>query len=83
MKGDLWELYGNRKETKPDIVQEEHVRGLPVPVQKHLRYAGIVGKARVSTVRLRQTGHIRLKKEQRWMPFTAPIAGHNIKSITL
>lgn len=71
MKRDLWELYGNRKETKPDIIQEEHVLGLPVPVQKHLRYAGIMGKGRVSTVRLRQRGRIRLKREQRWMPFTA------------
>lgn len=71
MKGDLWELYRNRKENKPDIVQEEHILGLPAPVQKHLRYAGIVGKGMVSTVRLRQRGHIRLKREQRWMPFTA------------
>lgn len=64
-------LYGNRKETKPYVVQEEHVLGLPEPVQKHLKYAGIVGKRRVNTVRLKQRGHIRLKREQRWMPFTA------------
>jgi hypothetical protein len=71
MKGDVRELYRNCKETKPDIVQEESIVGLPEPVQRHLRYAGIVGKERVNTVRLRQTGYIRQKREQKWMRFIA------------
>ena len=71
MKGDVREIYEKSKESEPDIVQEESILGLPEPVQRHLRYAGIVGKERVNTVRLRQTGNIRQKREQSWMPFTA------------
>jgi hypothetical protein len=71
MKREVRELFENRTETSLDVVQEEHIRGLPEPVQRHLRYAGIVGRERVDAVRLKQKGFIRLGEERGWMPFTA------------
>jgi hypothetical protein len=43
---------------------------LPEPVQRYLRYTGIVGKESIHTVRLKQTGSIRMKPEGKWLPLT-------------
>ncbi len=53
------------------IVTEADVTGLPDPVQRYFRYAGIVGKEKVSTVRLRQTGALRQTPEDPWKEIEA------------
>lgn len=53
------------------IIQKEELEGLPVCVQKWLEQSQIIGKERVSTVRLKQTGQMRLKNEGAWLPFEA------------
>jgi hypothetical protein len=58
-------------EQKEDVVTPEMLAGLPEPVQRYLRYAGVVGKPLVSTVRLRQEGRIRQDEESPWMPLRA------------
>lgn len=54
-----------------DIVTQEMLLDLPEPVQRYLTYTGIVGKPRVKTVWLTQTGRFRRAKDQPWMPLSA------------
>ena len=53
------------------IISEKDIEGLPEPVQRNLRYAGVVGKLRISTVRLKQTGLFKMKQGQNWKPYSA------------
>jgi uncharacterized protein DUF6544 len=41
------------------LVTEEMLAGLPEPAQRYLRYAGVIGKPLVDTVRVRQTCRMR------------------------
>ncbi len=43
----------------PPLVTEEMLAGLPEPARRYLRYAGVVGKPLVDTVRLRQRCRMR------------------------
>jgi len=43
----------------PPLVTEEMLAGLPEPAQRYLRYAGVVGRPLVDTVRLRQRCRMR------------------------
>ena len=52
-------------------ITELQVRGLPEPMQRYLRYAGVVGKESIQTVRLKQQGCMRTQPGQRWMPLVA------------
>lgn len=54
-----------------EIITEAHLENLPAPVQRWLRRAGVVGKERIITVRLKQKGFFRLSESQRWMSFEA------------
>ncbi|NJE05317.1 hypothetical protein E3E36_04010 [Thermococcus sp. M36] len=56
---------------KSKIVTEEEIKDLPEPVQGYLRYTQVIGKEKINTVRLKQSGHFRMKEDQRWMPITA------------
>jgi len=68
---EVRELFKEVEETGPEVISEADLEGLPEPVQKYLRYAQIVGKKRIGTVRLKQKGSIRTGEDQGWMPFTA------------
>src|SRR5438067_248914 len=54
-----------------DTVAGEELADLPEPVQRWLRYAGVVGKPRVRSVRLKQQGTLRQQEGKSWMPFEA------------
>ncbi|MBN2134374.1 MAG: hypothetical protein JW737_01455, partial [Acidobacteria bacterium] len=56
---------------KSEIVTEKDIAYLPEPVQKCMRYSGVIGSERVRTVRLKMRGEIRMKKESSWWPTTA------------
>ncbi|MEE9435557.1 MAG: DUF6544 family protein, partial [Candidatus Adiutricales bacterium] len=68
---EVTDLFKNTKQVKAAIITEEDLQGLPEPVQKYLRYAQIIGKERIVTVRLKQKGLFRTKPDQRWMDLEA------------
>lgn len=51
------------------VVREEEIAHLPTPVQKYLRFAGVIGKPHVWNVRVRCTGQIRPKMDGGWLDF--------------
>jgi uncharacterized protein DUF6544 len=53
------------------VVTDEMLRDLPEPVQRYLRYTGIVGKPFVRTVRREQKGAMYLGPKQGWVPLEA------------
>jgi len=52
------------------IIREEDLDHLPAPVQKYLRYVGVVGKTRVQDFRIVFEGDMR-GRDQDWFPFTS------------
>ena len=50
------------------IITEDDLLHLPMPVQNYLRYAGVVGKERMSLVRLKHGGEFRTRPGQEWLP---------------
>jgi hypothetical protein len=67
---DVQVLAGRASRAKASVVTEDMLGGLPEPVQRYLRYTGIIGKPLVRTVYLRQQGRVRLAG-QRWIPLRA------------
>ena len=57
--------------TRPRNITEADLAGLPPPVQRYLRFAGVVGTPRVQGFRARLTGRIRSSATAPWMPFMA------------
>jgi hypothetical protein len=53
------------------VVTEADLAPLPPPVQRYLRFAGVVGQPRVQHFQVRMTGRIRSAADAPWMPFTA------------
>ena len=70
LDGEVDDLFAARNQADLSIVTEDHLAHLPEPVQRWLRYSGVVGKPRPTTIRLEQEGEIRLG-DRGWMPFTA------------
>jgi hypothetical protein len=57
---------------RPDaMVTEADLASLPAPVQRYLRFAGVVGQPRVHAFHVRMSGRIRSAADAPWMPFTA------------
>jgi hypothetical protein len=52
-------------------VTSELIAPLPVPVRRHLAYAGVVGQVVPSSVHLRQEGELLARPNSRWLPFAA------------
>ena len=53
------------------LVSEDDIRHLPGPVQKYLRYAGVLNKPKVQNFRAKFTGQIRRTLKSGWMDFTS------------
>ncbi|MFN8558776.1 MAG: DUF6544 family protein [Dehalococcoidia bacterium] len=64
-------LLAARSDAPPVIVTEADLAPLPEPVRRWLTHAGIIGKVRPATVRLKQVGEFRLGADKNWMPFAA------------
>jgi hypothetical protein len=71
VKRETAEMFERIKETRPEVITQADVEGLPEPVQRWLRYSGVIGKERVATVRLKQKGFFRQQEDGDWMPFEA------------
>ncbi|MGJ7909996.1 DUF6544 family protein [Neobacillus sp. LXY-1] len=52
-------------------IREEDIEDLPFSVQNWLRNSNVIGKQPIKTVRLRQEGRMRIKKDGPWMPSRA------------
>jgi hypothetical protein len=59
------------RQIKPRIITETDLAPLPDPVQRYLRYAGVIGKPQVRCVRVKQSGMLRTAPTQSWMPIQA------------
>lgn len=56
---------------KSEIIRQEDLTGLPSSVQKWLERSQVIGKERITSVRLRQKGWMRIKEDGPWMPVEA------------
>lgn len=56
---------------KPVTITEEMIHELPEPVQRYMRYTGVIGKPWIENVCLKQTGRFRQAADQPWMAMKA------------
>lgn len=68
---EVEELFGSSQVDKKEIITEADLAGLPHCVQKWMERSQVVGKEKIRTVRLKQSGVMRLKEDQPWLPFEA------------
>lgn len=68
---EVCEFFNGYAQSEKEIIQKEDLEGLPPAVQRWLEQSHIIGKERVNTVRLKQSGQMRLKDGAKWMPFEA------------
>jgi hypothetical protein len=68
---EIRELYSKSGSEKEVLVTAEMVQDLPEPVQRYLKYSGVVGKPFVRNIHLKQVGRIRQNAQQPWMEFVA------------
>jgi hypothetical protein len=54
-----------------NTIQEEDIKDLPFAVQNWLRKSNVIGKQEIRTVRIKQEGRMRIKKDGPWMPSRA------------
>lgn len=67
VKGEVEELFADSRVSGKDIIKKEDLAGLPLPVQKWLEGAQVVGMEKIHTVRLKQEARLRLEKDKPWM----------------
>ncbi len=60
-----------RTTIKTEVVTEEGIAGLPVPLQRWLKRAGVIGHRKVRSLHLEQQGRMRTKPGAAWMPVKA------------
>ena len=53
------------------LVAESDLKDLPEPVQRYMRFTGVLGKPRIGNVVLKQAGRFRQGLDRPWMPMTA------------
>lgn len=70
VEDEVEELFNN-VEHKGEIVTEENLEQLPENVQNWLRYSQVVGKEKITAVRLKQRADMRLEKDKPWMSVQA------------
>lgn len=56
--------------TRQRVITEDDLLRVPPPVQRYLRFTGVVGKPWVETVRLKYVGRFRLGADKPWMPIS-------------
>lgn len=57
--------------SEKDILKEEDLKGLPAPVQKYLKYVGVVGKEKVRNFRVTFEGEFKTDKSKDWSKMKA------------
>lgn len=64
MKNTINDMYQDIGKINPEKITEDDIKQVPEIVQNYLRFTNIIGKQRIKSVRLKQTGDFRLKPEQ-------------------
>jgi len=70
-RNEVQALFEKSKDKAPVSISEADLGALPEPVQRYLRYAQVLDKESIRTVRLKQEGTFKTKPEQSWMPMVA------------
>jgi hypothetical protein len=70
VRRDTQVLQARSAPTRAGVVTEQMPAGLPDPVRRYVRYAGVAGKPLPRTIRLHQKGKMRPGPGQPWMPLT-------------
>lgn len=66
------QLLQQQNHSNKDIVSEDLITHLPIPVQRWLRNSGIIGKEKIHTVHLKQKGWMRTAPDkENWIETTA------------
>jgi hypothetical protein len=65
------QLFSQSQDIVTPAIAAAELAHLPEPAQRYLRYTGILGQARIQTVRLKQAGSFRMQPNQAWMPLVA------------
>lgn len=60
-----------RDRTQPTLISEEMLTDLPAPVQRYMRWTGLLGQPWLHSARVFQDGRFRLSADRGWMPMTA------------
>jgi Family of unknown function (DUF6544) len=68
VKGDVQNLLARSSAVEARFISEPMLDGIPEPVQRYLRYTGIIGKPFVRRVHLRQSGRMLLASGTPWIP---------------
>ncbi len=71
VQSDVQMLLAGSSAGEARFVSEAMLDGLPEPVQRYLRYTGIIGKPFVRTVHLKQRGKMLLASGRPWIPLKA------------
>jgi hypothetical protein len=71
VRADVARMFAEMQVENTGLVEEAMLEGIPEPVQRYLRYAGIIGKPFINSVRLKQIGKFRQGNDQPWMDITA------------
>jgi hypothetical protein len=71
VKQETITLLDSAQPQSDDVITEADLAGLPAPVQRYLRFAGVVGKRPIRSARVVQRGGFRLAQDRDWLPFTA------------
>jgi len=69
-RNDALQSLQRNNQVTTKILNENDIAHLPDPVQKYLRYAGVLGKAKVRNVEMIFNGAMR-SKGKKWFPFTS------------
>jgi hypothetical protein len=70
-RNEARELLQQGRQAQPLLITEAHLLPLPEVVQRYLRYAQVIGKEPIRTVRLKQLGKFRQSAQQPWMKLDA------------
>ncbi len=65
------EEFFSKVENNGEIVTKADIAELPQNVQKWLKNSGVIGKEKITAVRLKQKADMRLEKDSSWMPVQA------------
>ena len=68
VESDVRKILGESRSSEPDLFTEDDIKDLPEPVQRYLKYTGILGKEKIETVKLWYKGSFRMRQEQKGMP---------------
>lgn len=64
-------LFTNIEPSNRTIISEKDFRHLPEIVQKWMKKSGVTNQNNITSVRLKQEGHLKMKRNGKWIPFSA------------